>query len=244
MTNKSAIRLNRFVAMAGIASRRDADELIRQGEISVNGFVVDDLSFMVNPQKDIVIYRGQILKPEKKKIYILLHKPMNYVTTADDEKERDSVLDLINIPERVFPVGRLDYDTTGLLIITNDGDLAHRLMHPKYGVEKTYLAELNDKISEVHLNQLRRGIQLSDGKTSPCRVRKLGKELVEIRIHEGRNKQIKRMFRKLGFKVRALHRIRYGPIELGKLKYGQWRYLKPYEITALKESAGIQTDEE
>ncbi len=235
----NTMRLNRYLAMAGIASRRACDDLIRQGLVTVNGRTVRLLSTEIDPDKDKIVFDGKTVTVERKQIYILLHKPLNYVTTADDEKGRDSVLDLINIAERVFPVGRLDYDTTGLLLITNDGELAHRLMHPSYGVEKTYLAELNNKISEEQVNRLRKGIQLSDGKTAPCKAFKIGKELVEITIHEGKNKQVKRMFRKLGFKVRSLHRIHYGPVSLGKLKYGQWRFLKPYEIESLKKTAGL-----
>ena len=225
--------------MAGVASRRSCDDLIRQGLISVNGRTVHLLSTEIDPDKDKIIYDGRRITVEDKKIYIMLHKPLNYVTTADDDKGRDSVLDLINIAERVFPVGRLDYDTTGLLLITNDGDLAHRLMHPTYGVEKTYIAELNSKIQEDQIGILRKGVQLIDGKTAPCKAFKIGKELVEISIHEGRNKQVKRMFRKLGFKVRSLHRIKYGPVSIGKLKYGQWRNLKQIEIDALKKTVGL-----
>ena len=225
--------------MAGIASRRACDDLIRQGLITVNGRTVHLLSTEIDPDKDKIIYDGRRITVEDKKIYIMLHKPLNYVTTADDDKGRDSVLDLINIAERVFPVGRLDYDTTGLLLITNDGDLAHRLMHPTYGVEKTYIAELNSKIQEDQIGILRKGVQLIDGKTAPCKAFKIGKELVEISIHEGRNKQVKRMFRKLGFKVRSLHRIKYGPVTIGKLKYGQWRNLKQAEIDALKKTVGL-----
>ncbi len=238
------LRLNRYLAMAGIASRRACEDLIRQGLVEVNGKPVHLLSTEIDPEKDRITFDGRPVKVESKHLYILLHKPLNYITTADDEKGRDSVLDLINIAERVFPVGRLDYDTTGLLLVTNDGELAHRLMHPKYGVDKTYLAELNAKITDEQMAKLRKGIRLSDGLTAPCKAVKIGKELVEITIHEGRNKQVKRMFRKLGFKVRALHRVRYGPISLGKLKYGQWRHLKPFETEALKQIAGMIPDEQ
>lgn len=234
------IRLNRFLAMSGVDSRRDCDELIRSGRVSVNGVRADQLSTEVNPDTDRVELDGRALSLSVKRVYYLLYKPLKYVTTVHDEKGRDSVVDLIKTDIRVFPVGRLDYDTTGLLLLTNDGELAYRLMHPKFGVEKTYIAELSKKITEYELNQLRRGIQLSDGKTAPAKALKLGKQTVMITIHEGKNKQIKRMFRKLGFKVRTLHRTKYGPVSLGKLKYGQYRVLKPAEVAALKKTVGLE----
>ncbi len=234
------IRLNRFLAMSGVDSRRDCDELIRSGRVSVNGVRADQLSTEVNPDTDRVELDGRALSLSVKRVYYLLYKPLKYVTTVHDEKGRDSVVDLIKTDIRVFPVGRLDYDTTGLLLLTNDGELAYRLMHPKFSVEKTYIAELSKKITEYELNQLRRGIQLSDGKTAPAKAVKLGKQTVMITIHEGKNKQIKRMFRKLGFKVRTLHRTKYGPVSLGKLKYGQYRVLKPAEVAALKKTVGLE----
>jgi 23S rRNA pseudouridine2605 synthase len=233
------IRLNRYMAMAGVDSRRDCDELIKAGRVSVNGAVTDILSTEIDPEKDVVELDGRALLINVKWVYILLHKPLKYVTTVHDDKGRDSVVDLIKSDVRVYPVGRLDYDTTGLLLLTNDGELTYRLMHPKFGVEKTYIAELSKKISEQELNLLRRGVMLVDGKTAPAKAVKLGKQLVEITIHEGKNKQVKRMFRKLGFKVRSLHRSKYGPILLGKLKYGQYRMLKPFEVTALKKLVGM-----
>ena len=233
------MRLNKYLAAAGLASRRSSESLIQEGRVTINGHVMRDLSTVVDTEIDQVEVDGRPVYVKTKDVYILLHKPLNFVTTVKDEKGRDSVVDLVKTGERIYPVGRLDYDTTGLLILTNDGELAYRLAHPKYGVEKTYIARLNKKINDHDLQQLRRGIQLVDGKTAPCRARKLGKEIVELAIHEGKNKQVKRMFRKLGFKVIELHRAAYGSLQLGKLKYGQWRNLKPAEVLGLKKLVGL-----
>jgi len=233
------MRLNKFLADAGVASRRSSESIIREGRVTINGFVVTDFATDVDVDLDKVEVDGRPVHVHQKNVYIMLHKPMNYVTTVKDEKGRDSVVDLVKIAERVFPVGRLDYDTTGLLLMTNDGELAFRLTHPKFGVEKTYVAVLSKKIGEQELAKLRRGVQLFDGRTSPAKVTKLGKEIVEITIHEGKNKQVKRMFRKLGFKVRQLYRTKYGSIMLAKLKYGQWRNLRPQELESLKKLVGL-----
>lgn len=233
------MRLNKYLAEAGVASRRSSESIIREGRVTINNLVVTDVAHDVDVELDAVEVDGKRVHVKQHNVYILLHKPKGTVTTVRDERGRDSVVDKVKITERVFPVGRLDYDTTGLLLLTNDGDLAYRLMHPKFGIEKTYVALLNKKIGETELQKLRRGVSLIDGKTAPCKALKLGKELVSITIHEGRNKQVKRMFRKLGFKVRELHRTSYGPVHLGRLKYGAWRNLKPNEVMALKKAAGI-----
>ncbi len=233
------MRLNKYLATAGVASRRSSDELIKEGRVTINGNAVNDLATVVDVELDAIAVDGRPVYLKTKDVYIMLYKPLNYVTTVKDEKGRDSVVDLVKIAERVFPVGRLDYDTTGLLLMTNDGELTFRLSHPKFGVEKTYIAVLNKKISDQEVAQLRKGVELFDGKTAPCKAVKLGKEVVQISIHEGKNKQVKRMFRKLGFKVRELHRTQYGPLRLAKLKYGQWRHLRHPEIEALKKAVGL-----
>jgi 23S rRNA pseudouridine2605 synthase len=233
------MRLNKYIASAGVASRRSSDELIKEGRVTLNGHVVVDLATVVDVEIDRVAVDGKPIYVKTNDVYIMLHKPLNYVTTVKDDQGRDSVVDLVKISERVFPVGRLDYDTTGLLLLTNDGELSYRLAHPKFGVEKTYVASLSKKIGEQELNVLRKGVVLIDGKTAPCKAVKLSPTVVEITIHEGKNKQIKRMFRKLGFKVRDLHRTKYGTLHLAKLKYGQWRNLRPQEIEALKRAAGL-----
>lgn len=233
------MRLNKYLAAAAVASRRSCDEIIREGRVTVNDRVIDDPAFDVDQEIHEVKVDRRVIKVVERLVYVILHKPLRHVTTVKDEKGRDSVVDLVNLPDRVYPVGRLDFDTTGLLLLTNDGDLTYRLMHPKFGVEKTYIAVLNKKINDHDVVQLRRGVDLFDGRTSPCKAIKLGKEVVQVTIHEGKNKQVKRMFRKLGYKVRELHRSEYGPIKLGKLKYGQWRFLKPPEIEALRAVAGM-----
>ncbi len=233
------MRLNKFLAEAGIASRRSSESIIREGRVTINGHVVTDVAREVDVSLDAVEVDGKSAHVKRHNVYVLLHKPKGTVTTVKDERGRDSVVDRVKISDRVFPVGRLDYDTTGLLLLTNDGDLAYRLMHPKFGIEKTYVAVLSKKITESELQKLRRGVPLIDGKTAPCKAVKLGKEVVALTIHEGRNKQVKRMFRKLGFKVRELHRTAYGPVQLGRLKYGAWRNLKPNEVMALRKAAGL-----
>ncbi len=233
------MRLNKFLAEAGVASRRSSESIIREGRVRINGEVVTDLATDVDVELDRVQVDEREVILKQKNVYVLLHKPRKYVTTVKDEKGRDSVVDLVKISERVFPVGRLDYDTTGLLLLTNDGELAYRLMHPKFGVDKTYVVLLSKKISEGELQKLRRGVMLVDGKTSPCKAVKMGKEMVAVTIHEGRNKQVKRMFRKLGYKVRELHRTAFGSLQLGRLKYGAWRYLKPNEVQILRKLVGL-----
>jgi 23S rRNA pseudouridine2605 synthase len=233
------MRLNKYIATAGVASRRSSDELIKEGRVAVNGNIVTDLATVVDVEIDQITVDGKSIHVKTKDVYVMLHKPANYVTTVKDEKGRDSVIDLVKMSERIFPVGRLDYDTTGLLLLTNDGELSFRLAHPKYGIDKTYVALLNKKISEQELSVLRKGVVLIDGKTAPCKAVKLSPTLVEITIHEGKNKQIKRMFRKLGFKVRELHRSKYGTLQLAKLKYGQWRHLHTQEVQALKRAVGL-----
>jgi 23S rRNA pseudouridine2605 synthase len=233
------MRLNHFLASAGVTSRRSAETIVREGRVKVNGQVVTDVARDVDPDLDTVLVDGASVRVVTRLVYVMLHKPVKYVTTVKDEKGRDSVVDLVNITERVFPVGRLDYDTTGLLLLTNDGELSYRLTHPKYGVRKTYVAVLNKKIGDRELAHLRRGVELFDGKTVPSQAVKLGTQVVEVTIHEGKNKQVKRMFRKIGYKVRELHRSRLGPLHLGKLKYGQWRHLRPQEVQALKKAVGL-----
>ncbi len=234
------MRLNKFLATAGVASRRSCDEIIAEGRVEINGIKVTDLATVVDSELDRVTVDGKDAYIKSTDVYILLHKPLNYVTTVKDEKGRDSVIDLVKINDRVFPVGRLDSDTTGLLLLTNDGELAYRLAHPKFGVDKTYIAGLSRKVDEKDLAELRRGVNLIDGKTAPCKAVKIAKEVVQISIHEGKNKQVKRMFRKLGYKVRTLHRSQYGPLHLGKLKYGMWRNLKSNEVSALKKIVGLE----
>jgi len=233
------MRIAKFLAAAGVDSRRKCDKLVRNGLVTVNGKVNTDLTISIAPEQDEVRVDGQRVEIPRTKVYIVLNKPPGILTTVRDEKGRTTVRDLVPVSERVFPVGRLDGDSTGLLLLTNDGDLAHRCTHPRFGVRKTYVARLNNRITEKELRRLRQGIRLQDGPTAPAEARKLNTDTVELIIHEGRNKQVKRMFRKLGYKVRELHRVAYGPVLLGRLKDGHWRKLKPVEIKSLKEQVGL-----
>jgi pseudouridine synthase len=224
------MRLNAWLARAGVASRRKADELIKAGRITVNGEPGQLNTFV--QRTDEVCLDGKPLSLQRL-TYVLLHKPAGVVTTASDPQGRTTVVDLVDVPERVVPVGRLDADTTGALLLTNDGDLAHRLAHPKYEVDKTYVAELWGQPTDGILRKLADGVKLEDGKTAAAQVRRLDGARIELTIHEGRNRQVKRMFEAVGHRVRTLHRSRYGPLTLEGLEPGQWRELEPSEVKRL-----------
>ncbi len=233
----SPIRLNKFLASAGIASRRKADEMIQNGEVEVNGNLVTELGFKVNPEKDKVVAAGRIAKLNRRKLYILLNKPKDAISTAHDELDRRTVMDLVGIDERVYTVGRLDRNTTGALLLTNDGELAHRLMHPSFGVEKEYLAELDKKITRADVQKLKSGLRLSDTgeKTSECEAEILGDgSTVWLKLHEGKNRQVHRMFWTLGYDVKKLDRIAYAGITPKGLRRGEWRHLLPKEVERLR----------
>lgn len=225
------MRLNAFLAGAGVASRRGADELIKAGRVTING-KIGQLNDLVD-EKDQVRLDNELLRLRKSR-YILLYKPMGYVTTLKDEKGRRKVTDLIDIPERVVPVGRLDYDTTGVLLLTNDGDLANKLMHPSFEVDKVYEAEVTGDITGKILDLLSIGIQLKDGKTAPAKAKKLSNSKIELTIHEGKKHQVKRMLAAAGLPVKRLHRSKYAGLSLGSLKPGQWRDLTADEVKLLK----------
>jgi len=232
------VRLNKYIAQAGIASRRKADEMISCGNVKINGFVVRELGTDVK-EGDVVEVNGRRIYEPQKKVYILLNKPCGYVTTSADEKERATVLDLVaDIPERIFPVGRLDYNTSGLLILTNDGELAYRLTHPKHHIYKTYRAQVAGVLSNERAARLRRGVDIGGFVTSPAQVKviKQGERsaLVEIKIYEGKNRQVRKMFAAVGNKVTALERIALGEIRLGRLMEGHYRKLTREEIEYLK----------
>jgi pseudouridine synthase len=225
------MRLNAYLARAGVASRRGAEELIRAGRVRVNGEVAG-LATFVEP-RDTVEVDGRPIEPEPL-TYVLLHKPAGVVTTARDPQGRATVVGLVGHDRRVVPVGRLDADTTGALLLTNDGPLAHRLMHPRYEVDKVYEAEVEGEPSDEALAQLAEGIELDDGRTAPARVRSLGPSLVELTIHEGRKHQVKRMLQAVGHPVRRLHRSRYAGLTLDGLAPGEWRALTPGEVANLR----------
>jgi 23S rRNA pseudouridine2605 synthase len=225
------MRLNAYLARAGLASRRGAEELIRAGRVRVNGEVAG-LATFVEP-RDTVEVDGNSIEPEPL-IYVLLHKPAGVVTTARDPQGRPTVVGLLGHERRVVPVGRLDADTTGALLLTNDGPLAHRLMHPRYEVDKVYEAEVEGEPGDQALAQLTEGVELDDGRTSPAKVDRLSSSRIELTIHEGKKHQVKRMLQAVGHPVRRLHRSRYAGLTLDGLAPGEWRELTPDEVAMLR----------
>jgi pseudouridine synthase len=237
MSSGREIRLNKYLAMCGVASRRKADELIRQGRVSVNGKIIDQLGVKVDPERDSIYVDGRKVEYRGKMVYIVLNKPKDCITTVRDERGRRTVMDFIKVKERVFPVGRLDRNTTGVLLLTNDGELAYRLMHPRYKVEKAYKVGLDRPVKISDLERLRDGIMLDGRRTGRCEVFYLpnsDNREVGIVIREGRYRQIRRMFERLGYKVRKLHRVSFGGITVSGMKRGEWRYLTEREIRRLK----------
>jgi 23S rRNA pseudouridine2605 synthase len=224
------VRLNAWLARAGVASRRGADELIKAGRVTVNG-EPGQLNTFVQASDDVRL-DGESLQKQRL-AYALLHKPAGVVTTARDPQGRRTVVDLVAHQARVVPVGRLDVDTTGALLLTNDGPLAHRLAHPRYEVDKVYEVECWTQPTDADLQRLRDGVTLDDGPTRPAEVRRLGGARIELTIHEGRNRQVKRMFDAIGHRVKSLHRSRYGPLTLEGLEPGAWRELQPSEVERL-----------
>jgi 23S rRNA pseudouridine2605 synthase len=227
------VRLNAYLARAGVASRRAADELIKSGRVRVNGEPGQLNTFVT--RADRVEVDGEEVTAQRV-AYVLLHKPAGTVTTARDPQGRPTVVELVDIPERVVPVGRLDADTTGALLLTNDGPLAHRLAHPRYGVEKVYEAEIEGEPDEGALERLRAGVELEDGRTAPAQARLLGPSTIELTLHEGRKHQVKRMCQVVGHPVRRLHRSRYAGLSLEGLEPGRWRELEPSEVVRLRGS--------
>ena len=234
------VRLQKYIAMSGAASRRAAEAMIEEGRVSVNGTVVRELGTKVEIGADSVSLDGKKIKPEIKKYYIMLNKPVGYVSTVNDQFDRPTVIDLIGeeIKARVFPVGRLDYDTEGLLLLTNDGDFTYEVTHPKFHMNKTYVVTLKGGITVKGINALRRGITIEDYKTSPAEVEILsaekGETVIKITIHEGKNRQVRKMMEAVGCKVTGLKRIAVGDVVLGNLPLGRWRYLTSHEISRLK----------
>jgi len=227
------VRINKFVAANGIISRRKVDEYIEQGRITVNGITVRERGFKVDPDKDKISVDGEVLKTNVRKIYVVLNKPPKVISAVTDDKHRKTVVDLIKIKERIFPIGRLDYDTTGLILLTNDGELANRLMHPKYKVDKIYLVHLSKPLEEKHRKKIADGIFIDRKKTEPAKIsfaNKYDTKRIYVTIHEGRNRQVKKMFEEFGYKIKKLHRTKYGNLKLGNLKEGGWRKLSKEEV--------------
>lgn len=237
------VRLQKFLAEAGVASRRKCEEFIIAGKIAVNGKVITELGTKINPDVDKVTYNGQIVENREEKVYILLNKPIGYITTANDQFSRDTVLDLVKVKERVVPCGRLDMYTSGALILTNDGDFIYKITHPKHEISKTYTVTLKGIITNEEVQNLREGVVIDDDgipyKTKEAKVKILKTDSekdisrLEIVIHEGKNRQVRKMCEAVGRKVLALHRTKIGDIGVKDLKIGTWRFLKSNEILHL-----------
>ena len=229
-------RVHKVLARAGVASRRRCEELIEEGRVAING-VVAELGGRVDVERDIVTVDGAFVPLAPDAVYYLLNKPAGHVTTAHDPQGRPTVVELVPAEPRVVPVGRLDLDTEGLLLLTNDGELTHRLTHPSFGVEKEYLAEVDGTPSRAALRRLREGVELDDGLTAPAKVALVAPNLLRVVIHEGRNRQVRRMCAAIGHPVLRLVRVRIGPLVIGSLAPGTWRVLDGAEVRALAAAA-------
>lgn len=239
------VRLNKYLSMCGVASRRKADQLILEGKVKVNGLVVKELGWKIDPERDVVEVDGKEVKPSRRR-YIILHKPCCYLTSLGNAQGgKKTIKELIkDIPERVYPAGRLDYNAEGLLILTNDGELANRIMHPRYKLPKVYLVWTSGKVSKETLEAMRRGANLEDGFAKPDSVKLIkhlrDASLLEIVFHEGRKHIVKRFVSHFGHKVLRLKRVAIGPIKLGNLKPGQWRDMTKEEIDSLRKALHIK----
>lgn len=229
------------MAHAGVASRRESENIISKGRVKVNGIVITEMGCKVGPDDRITVDGEPIEREEK--VYILLNKDRQVISTVDDPQNRDTVIDSVEgIKERIYPVGRLDYDTTGALLLTNDGELANKLMHPRYEFEKTYVAKVNGRVTEEALQQLKTGVIIEGKETAPARVKLLSYDkktdhsIVKLIIHEGRNHQVKLMMQAVGHPVKELTREKYGFLETTGLSLGQWRHLKDKEVAKLRKT--------
>ena len=236
MENKEEIRLQKYMAEAGISSRRKAEELILEGKVKVNGKTINELGIKIVPNKDIVEYNGKKVVLEKEYVYILLNKPIGYVTTVKDQFNRDSILDLVKINKRIVPVGRLDMYTSGAIILTNDGDFVYKVTHPKHEIEKTYTVTIKGIVKDNEVEELKKGVKIEDYTTKPAKVKILKTDeeknisRLEITIHEGKNRQVRKMCEAIGHKVLALHRSKIAGIGVKDLELGKWRYLTNKEV--------------
>lgn len=234
------IRLQKYLADCGIASRRKSEELIKQGQVKVNGKTITELGTKVIPNKDIVEYNGKKIELKKKYVYILLNKPIGYVTTVKDQFNRDSVLDLVKTNKRLVPVGRLDMYTSGALILTNDGDFVYKVTHPKHEIEKTYTVTIIGIVKKEEVEKLKKGVEIEDYITKPAKVKILkideekNQSRLEITIHEGKNRQVRKMCEAIGHKVLALHRSKIAGIDVKDIPLGKWRYLNSKEVNKIK----------
>ncbi len=233
------MRLQKYMARAGVASRRKSEEIIKEGRVKVNGHTVIEMGTKVDPKKDRVSVDNRNIMIERHNVYIMLNKPIGYVSTLDDEKDRRIVTDLIdNVEQRIYPVGRLDIDTTGLMILTNDGDATFKITHPSTEIEKTYVAIVHGTPNKNSLEKFRNGLNIDGERTAPAKINILKNyeedSILEISIHEGKNRQVRNMCEAIGHPVKKLKRIKVGEIELGELDEGKWRYLNDREIDYIK----------
>lgn len=238
------VRLQKYMAEAGVASRRKCEEMIAAGLVEVDGQIVTELGTKISG-KETVKVNGKVIRQEQQKVYILLNKPVGYISTARDQFSRKTVLDLVDtVKERIYPVGRLDYDTSGLLLLTNDGELANKMTHPKHEVPKVYRAMILGSIDDEAIGRLQAGIEIEDYTTAPAKVRVIDTDkkntVVEITIHEGRNRQVRKMFEVLDYPVLRLKRVAIGPLTIDGIEEGKWRYLRKNEIDRLKKDAGME----
>ncbi|MDO4198142.1 MAG: pseudouridine synthase [Erysipelotrichaceae bacterium] len=231
-------RLQKIIANAGVCSRRKAEELILEGKVTVNGMVVDELGFKASEDDHIVVDGIELYKEEK--VVYMLNKPKNVISSASDDRGRRTVVDIVDSEYRIYPMGRLDYDSSGLILLSNDGELMQQLIHPKYEVEKTYEVTIDGIIQEKDIEKLRKGVHIEDYVSAPAKVELKNinhnkyTSFLLVTIHEGRNREIRKMFQTVGFKVIKLHRIKEANLELGNLKSGEYRRLKPYELKQLR----------
>ncbi len=233
------MRLQKYMALCGVASRRKAEQMVLDGCVTVNGNTVHEMGFQVDESADIVTVMGKEIHPETEKHYIAYYKPIGEISSVSDPEGRATVMDKFrDYPVRLFPIGRLDYDSEGLLLLTNDGELMNNLLHPSHEVRKVYLAKVSNLVNENEIRQLQSGVMVDGKLTSPAKVVFLRKEafasVLLITIHEGRNRQVRKMFEAVGHQVVSLKRVEFGPISLGKLPLGQWRKLTDSEIEKLK----------
>lgn len=241
-------RLQKYMARCGVASRRKCEEIILAGRIKVNGIVINEVGTKIDPEKDLVEYNNEIIKIEEKKVYIMLNKPEGYITSVKDEKGRKTVLDIVNVEERIYPIGRLDYDSSGLLLLTNDGSIYNNIIHPRVSIKKKYIATCKGKFSENDIKHFKKGIDIGGYITAEADIEIISEEkrfnkkknceellsTVEISIHEGKNRQIRRMCSSLNHEVISLKRVAIGDIKLGYLKKGQWRTLTDSELNYIR----------
>jgi 23S rRNA pseudouridine2605 synthase len=238
MKGKMKMRLNKYISHSGYTSRRKADDLIFQGKVKVNNKVEKNPGYRVDVDKDVVTVEGKELKQDNKLIYIMLNKPTDVITSVDDQFDRKTVVDLVKIDERVYPVGRLDYDSSGLILLTNDGDLTYKLTHPKHEIFKKYFVKVNKFLSDKEIYTLKKGVVIDGYMTNNSKIEVISKNRghtnMYVSIDEGRNRQIRKMFKTQGGDVLTLKRISIGNLALGNLKEGNWRYLTKQEINYLK----------